>query len=191
MIISKKAKLLFVHIPRNGGYSILHAMKAKYPDTKKISWGHARICDAKGVNLKKYTTFAVVRNPWERMVSLWSFLSQNKKTYETRKGKRRSTKELKKIGFSDWLLKYGKRSWYMITTDTPQMRWITKNEKIVVDHVIRFENLAQELKKVDLKKLPMRHKSKHGDYRKYYNEESKKFVDEVFEKDIKEWRYEF
>lgn len=192
MIISKKGRLLFVHIPKNGGYSVLHAMKAKYPDTEKILWGHARICDVKGMNLKKYTKFAIVRNPWGRMVSLWAFLWQHKKTYETRSGKRRSTKELVTMGFSDWLLNRGKRSWYITTSDTPQFRWISRDDKIIVDHVLRFENMERELKDViGLTDIPMRHVSDHGDYREYYNEASRRFVEETYEKDIKEWGYEF
>jgi len=194
MWLAKRNKLLFIHIPRNAGKSVVNAMKRGCKGIKKVEWEHARLKDiARKMDIKPYVKFAVVRNPWERMVSLWSFLSQHKLTYETRTDKVRDVKELEEIGFSKWLLKYGKKSRGIVTTDTPQTNWLKVKGKIATNYIIKYENLQTGFKNVtgiDMK-LPMTHKSSHKDYREYYTEESKAYIDKVFAEDIELFKYEF
>ena len=122
------------------------------------------------------------------------FLQTEKRTYETRHNKRRKASELPKMPFSWWLINHGKKSHNLITTDIPQMRWMTKNGRIVMDHVIRFENLVEgfcDVTGLPADALPITHKTEHNEYQKYYDKASREHVKRVFAKDIKRWGYKF
>lgn len=191
MHASKKHKLLFVHIPKNAGKSIIMALDTQYKDLKKIAWGHARLKDVRyKIPLHKYKIIACVRNPWERMVSLYNFIAQHKKTYKTRRGIVRQAKELKDIGFKKWLIKRGEKTNNLILTDIPQYAWLKGPFNV---NCIRFESLANDFKKITNinMKLPVTHKSKHKHYREYYDDETNAYIERVFGYDIKLWGYEF
>ena len=188
MIISKKAKLAFIHIPKNAGRSIEKAMRDKWP-CKRVGWGHSTLSQVKN-ETKGLRTFAVVRNPWERMVSLYFFVMQKKKTYTTKNGKKRPVKELAKLGFSTWLTERGEMTNNMIFTETPQVNWLRIMGKIAVKHIIRYENLG-ELKKLGIKLKEHTHKSKHGHYCEYYDKKARDFVANKFREDIKEFGYKY
>ena len=70
--------LIFFHIPKNAGVSIRRILEI---DTKMHPFNFSRTTNL-GIDIKKYTDpeifknyykFAVVRNPWDRMVSLYHF----------------------------------------------------------------------------------------------------------------------
>ncbi len=100
MIISRGRNYIFVHIPKTGGTSLAHALEARarkddlmLGDTpkavkrrKRLSgaasagrlWKHATLADIEGVvtrqEIARMFTFALVRNPWDRMVSYYHWL---------------------------------------------------------------------------------------------------------------------
>ena len=195
MRYSKKHKKLFIHIPRCAGRSIVVAMKRHYgrknvPLVPK-AWTHSRLKDVrKNIDLSKYEKIAVVRNPWERMVSLYCFLKQKKAWWDTRKGKIIKIDKLPE--FSDWLINYGKRSHNLRTTDIPQFDWISLDGKLAADHIIRYENLLNDVEKVfGFKDLPMTHKTEKGEWKLLYNDDSFEYVKRVFKKDVEEFKYDF
>lgn len=196
MRISKKANLLFCHLPKNAGRSIWELMERKYPDTKKIFWQHARLKDVPKKKVKGYLRFGVVRNPWDRMVSLYHFLYQTKDSFMCYDFVERPTSIIPGLGFEDWLLNYGKvahRTQKLVFTKTPQFDWLTINGKLACE-VVRFENLKEDLKKIidfEDNELEWKHKSKRGGYQEMYNDKTKDFIWKYFKKDIKRFKYEF
>ena len=75
-MINHDNKLIFIHIARTGGTSIETALSGKDwwlidPQTKHISAGMARKIYGEEV-WRTYTKFSVVRNPWDRVVSMWA-----------------------------------------------------------------------------------------------------------------------
>ena len=200
MRVSEKAKLLFIHIPKNAGRSVWEMMEKQYPDTRKIAWGHARLKDAPKKyrkKLNKYTTFAIVRNPWDRMVSLYHFLYQQKKSFMCYDGVERPTSIIPELGFEKWLLGYGKvahRTQRLITTQTPQLDWLIVNHQMKCDIIVRFETLYEDLHKViefDNEDFPCKHKSKRGQYQDMYNDKTDAFIRKHFKKDIEYFGYQF
>jgi hypothetical protein len=75
-MINHQRKLLFIHIARTGGTSIETALAGQdwwaiQPTTKHLSAKQAR--DYYGEEIwNSYTKFSVIRNPWDRIVSMWA-----------------------------------------------------------------------------------------------------------------------
>jgi hypothetical protein len=89
LIVNDKHKFIFVHIPKNAGTSIRRALQ-KFPGnepalvsgkTKHETWQEfqARWPNRSGrshAELQEFCVIAVVRNPWERFVSLHQYLRE-------------------------------------------------------------------------------------------------------------------
>ena len=100
MIISHQYSFIFIHIPKNGGSSIEIAFSAQHskwddlvlggsslgqvleqPFQKKFNIGkHSTLTNIAQLynwdKLRSYYIFTLVRNPYDRIVSLWNYLSQ-------------------------------------------------------------------------------------------------------------------
>ena len=94
MIISRKHKFIFVHIPKVGGTSIKKCLLPFYDRKKElekipkglrssnvIARKHAYasvLLQALGKNIwRSYFKFAFVRNPWDWVVSIYHFIRIN------------------------------------------------------------------------------------------------------------------
>jgi hypothetical protein len=101
MIISRGRKFIFVHIPKTGGTALSLALEARamkddilIGDTPKARarkarlkgiktagrlWKHATLADVDGLvtdaEVADFFTLTLVRNPWDRMVSYYHWLS--------------------------------------------------------------------------------------------------------------------
>jgi len=136
---------------------------------------------------KEYFKFAVVRNPWDRLVSVFAYNS---------KGGNQGALDLarsKEIGtdFKKFCLEYLPTSIH----NDPQWNYICINNKIAVDAVCRFEHLKKDFRKISKRlklKVPLPHlrKSEHKPYWEYYDDETYKMVKRLFKLDIKNFKYE-
>ena len=94
MIISHKPKFIFVHIPRTGGTSTREVLKnyggvryishEKLSDLKRVKLDHQKekAAGIENLNLedtKDYFKWTRVRNPWDRLVSIYG---RRKKDFE-------------------------------------------------------------------------------------------------------------
>ena len=71
-------KILFIHIPKNAGNSIHRNLIDL--NFNIVTFGHRRLLDIDEEIKKKYKILAVIRNPYDRLVSYYSFY----KTYNKR-----------------------------------------------------------------------------------------------------------
>ena len=85
---SHKYKLIFFHIPKNAGVSVRNALKI---DRKSHNFPFTNVSVALPIDVKantlesiynEYHKFAIVRNPYERMVSLYNFRKQGNDLYD-------------------------------------------------------------------------------------------------------------
>lgn len=141
-------------------------------------------------NIQNLFSFCVVRDPWERAVSMFCFVKKFK------------LKELYKINaplnFSSFCsyLKDHKDDKYFIGSHK-QVEWI--KGKYPPKRIIRFENLKKEFKEMVEEinlvgvnpNLPKLNTTKHTHYSDYYNSDNKKIISEVFEEDIDTFNYTF
>jgi len=179
MIIDEE-KLIFIHIPKCAGMSIsshFHSERIRQPRK------HASIKEIKDefpLEYKTYRKFAIVRNPYDRMVSYFFYLKESNNYY------------VKDIDFKQWLnylvgIKSKNIDNYELRKTFPQCSWIDNTV-----NVLKFENLEEEIS-VFLKKeikLPKINKSNHKNFLTYYNEESLNNVYNIFQKDFKKFNYE-
>ena len=177
---------------------------------------HARASDVKEMFEKKewdfdnYIKITSVRNPWARMVSLYSYQIKMGKI----EGKGRSInsggcfkyypdnpeRETEIADFSEFARKSIPR-WQGGRVN----RWNTyemihdNDGKPLIDYVVKLENLEEELTAITKKHFPdfkLDHNvrvntSSHDHYSTYYDDESKSIVAEMFAYEIEKWQYKF
>ena len=189
MIIKyKNQKIIFVHIQKSGGTSVLKFFKNK-KNHNKIKHD-IKYLQKKKENINDYFKFTIIRNPWDRMVSFYHYHKQN-----LIKGKviSETWEYIKNLKFHEFLNSHEFHKW---ASRNNIVDYITYKNKIYIDYFINFEKLKDDfeiIKKISGKCgiLPITNKSKHENYNKYYNEKSKKIIEELFERDIDFFKFKF
>lgn len=192
-MICHKYKCAFVHIPKTAGCSIEYALSGK-SERKHISLEKINSL------VKDYYIFSVVRNPLDRLVSMFFYL---KKLEETPYKSKMTFSDFIKEGSNWWKSNYSiryrdyednfdweqyKKTFYF----TPQTTWIKRDGKIAVDAIIKFENLEIEFYQV-CKKLNIAttlehlNYTEHQHYGYYYDEELIDICKKWFEDDFAEF----
>jgi hypothetical protein len=201
MPVSHELKCIFVHIPRTGGTSVESALGLfgdwrdentnsmfgliTSPDLKSSTrltkyLQHLTAEELRSLlpdEFEKYYRFAFVRNPWERMVSIWCY-----------------NMRAKGVSFEEFLEKT-EHSWFGHLT--PQHTFVTTaNGECLVDFVGRFERLTADFAEICSRlsierALPHLNAMTHADYRTYYDETSRKIVERRYGDDIERFRYKF
>lgn len=180
-------KFVFIHINKTGGTSIAKALNIP----PKHNTALEKIEEIGRKEWNDRFTFAVVRNPWDKVVSHYYYRVQ---TNQTDLGSNQ-------IDFQEWVKRvyldkslpyYDKPKMFM-----PQINWVSDAEgKIIVDHVCRFESLEADFRKVCehlniVYALPHLKSSKRGNYRDYYDAETQGIVAEWYSQDIEKFNYSF
>lgn len=202
-IIAKKYKFMWIHIPRTAGTSVTKAFNTLGLKGFAGRGGEFEIAELKEWReelFNEYFKFCFVRNSWDRFVSGYFNLSEEERWYD----------------FNEFVIKFHNsyKLWNKILLDfpdakrhaknafgapqfIPQSKWFAIDGKIVVDYLARFENLQEEfkficdkLKMPDLE-LPHWRKTEHKFYRKYYNKNTIKLIEEIYEEDIRLLGYNF
>lgn len=218
MKIDNKNKLVFIHIPKNAGTSLWGILPGKRDSSLYKHIEYKELVN-KIPKIQTFNKLAIVRNPWDRIYSLYShivtthpkiinhyqsnidnlhkpyhkqFLKWHKEVYN----------EAMQYGFNDWVMNCNmiwlhdpsKKS--LITK--PQYEWINdKQNNIAVDIIIKFEEihtLLKRLNKINIQcnDIPLLNSSiRMKNYRSVYNREARKFVAEKFSIDIETWKYKF
>lgn len=196
-MISHKHKIVFVHIPKTGGTSIEHTL-----GRGDCGNGHGNLKFYKNrlKNFEDYTTFCVVRNPFDKMISEYFFFKK-KHAVLNPIFKDCSFEEFLDLFFSikdPNFFKNNHKHWFdghFETHRASQLSFIKPEEDL--DFLVRFEDIQNGYNSVldhlGMKRIELPHMNKttHKHYSQYYNEDTKKIVAEKYAKDIEYFGYKF
>lgn len=192
-IVSEKRSYIFIHIPKTAGGTITKVMD----DFRPIGDTHSHTREVLSKLLygpESYFIFSWVRNPWDRLFSMYKF---------------RTSRDKRDISFEEWFqedLQSVEIEKEQTPNDEPlipnlmkpQSNWLKdSNGMLLTDFVGRFENLHEDYEQLcnilGLKKktLPHVHKTREANYRDYYTPYLRDFVEYHFHEDIERWNYKF
>ncbi len=195
-------KLIFIHIPKNGGESIYRYMGYPHLDHRKpnntLVYGvtkhfclqhltcnqmvkHGFVSPEK---FQEYYKFAIVRNPYDRLVSeyFWKGMNWQERYNSFEKFVRALPKLMKLVQYAHFI---------------PQHQFITdNNDNIIVDDVLRFENYSEQISgllskfNIEADTNKKYNHSQRGSYEQYYTDDLKKIVQQYYEKDFEMFGYD-
>jgi hypothetical protein len=205
-MISHRKRFIFVHIPKTGGTSVAAALaghgtflQGKH-NFDSLYFKHATARDVKrmmGDEFARYFRFTVVRNPWDWAVSSYTFNRGLHRPFI-----RHTAHEV--VGYvpefaRDWTFKHWLR-WWIDSFGPLQSAMLTDEAgQLLVDEVIRFEEMAARFPPLCLKlriwprRLPHVNKTlaREHAYPAYYDDESREWVAQHFAEDIERFGYRF
>lgn len=173
MVIGGKAphKFVLVENPKCASTSLRWAFREL--GGEPILQKHSRLVELEDRDDYRHKV-CVVRNPWDRMVSAWSYAGKN---YE----------------FEEWLTDQEPWANYGIDMKrTPQIAWSFR-----CNHTVKYEYLEEswpkllERMQLPFVPLPKRNTSEHKPYQEYYNDRTREIVADRFGPDIKQFGYTF
>ena len=200
---------LFVWVPKCAGTSVFSVLEtqgcrkikdgrdfSRFNNTGSVTFGHVgieQLIKAGYVSqeyLEQAFVFAFVRNPWDRMVSLWSYLRKNRilgPGCEFRDFVQKVDEGVHPVGL------YNRKG---LSQARPMYDWIidSAGSKIPdfigkVEEPADFKFLSGELG-LDCE-FPVMNKSEHRGYREYYTPETRDMVGRMYESDVDEFKYSF
>ncbi len=179
--VCRKRKIVFIHPTKCAGKSIEHAV---FNFAKGSKSEHKRAADYDRNIIKDYFVFSVVRNPWDRYISQILFDKRDPKDIKKFLEGDLDPKNSNGMGIIHGRSLWSYKDHFMI------------NNKMVVDEVLRFENLEEDWKKVakitgieSLPKVNVNLNRKH--YSHYYDDESKEMLRKLWSWDIEKFDYEY
>lgn len=180
----EKVKRLFIHIPKNGGTSVQKEMTT-------LSFGHDRWRDVPRDIRYIHQSFAVIRNPWARMVSRYvmGIPTSNTNDHGTTWNTFEEFLETRYV-WTDKQWNDPIRSW------NTQYDYVCDENDVVRCDVLRLEFIDDELSPYLNLNTPYIVRENIGDYTRNYqdyynNEQTIQIVADWYEQDIDYWGFDF
>ena len=218
MPVSHQFKTIFVHIPKSAGTSIevvlgMHrdrhdiGLRPYYNqalDYEHLYGGPLQHLTAAEIRqvlndealFKSYFKFAVVRNPWDRLVSALAWTDQKWARGEQLTPEQFDAQLRQAASAVHNAMSSG--NWDAVPHYLyPQCVFIwDAQQRSLVDFVARYEDLEAGWRVIRERlgldaELPVRMKSHHRDYRDYYTHETRALVARLYELDVQTFQYEF
>ncbi|MFP7672636.1 sulfotransferase family 2 domain-containing protein [Marivita sp. S0852] len=214
MIISPGRQFVFVHIPKTGGTSMALALESRahrddilIGDTPKAQkrkgrlksltakgwlWKHSTLADMDGVlpprTLSAMFVFTLVRNPWDRMVSYYHWLRDQRFDHP-------AVTLARSVSFDAFVLHDQTRDALSATPYSSYMRPADGTDLLC--HYIRLEHLAADIAPLEAHlgfslQIPHVNRSNRpADYRRAYTDETRTAVENICAQDIAQFHYQF
>lgn len=187
-------KLIFIHIPKTAGISLIKAFFGDVTlEGHRSLWFYKQVFDE---DFKEYFTFSIVRNPWDRLYSSYKFLEKggvnihDENAYKMHLSKFKDFEDFVLNGLTENLLSE-------ITHFIPQTEFICNNKGVVsLDYIGRFEDLNKSVeilnKTLNLDvSIDHHNPNKKVSYTEVYTEEMIEKVSNIYKTDIKLLNYNF
>ena len=193
MTINHEKKLIFIHIPKNAGTSIIKAMGVEnlymdktieeYKEQYKNYWND-------------YTKFTSIRDPIDRFISAYKFARMKESGWFSATGE----EGLKKHYHYDLCnsMDINEYTSYIYKNPKEFDRWIipqtflilNKDDEIEIDYYVRYENLIEDLKKIGIDSIEKLNSSKiDNDKVIQLTKKSKQMLYEIYDIDYQNFSY--
>jgi len=180
---------IFVHINKTAGTSVGRAIGLPVKDHLTAKEIIARVGKQ---NWNASYKFTVVRNPWDKVVSL----------YEYRRKKNKTQIASRSITFTEWVeLTHGenRNPFYYdnVKSFQAQVEWLKDDDDhITIDFVARFETLRADFEQIrdaigTRADLPHLNASSRKSYKDYYTDETREIIARWYHEDIEVFAYTF
>lgn len=203
-MLSHRFHCIYIHIPKTGGNSVNRVFGIEWQDHKDLR-RYAEELEPE--TFGRYYKFAIVRNPWERILSDYN--------YQRKKSRPDSSKLFvfddagEKRSFRNWIKavlenphRYSADSWGGDVSEglhrwSPQVDWLTVNGRIAVDTIIRFEELPEVFGRIQRTlglppiRLPRRNRRWHWHYSRYFDDTTRNIVASYYAQDVERFGYRF
>lgn len=203
-MINHQHQFIFVHIPKTAGKSVQRFFGAPWHPHKDLSRYAAELEPA---IFDRYYKFTIIRNPWDRILSDYNFQIRKRTSSGKRLCAHNGDGEI--LNFREWLeavfsnpYRYSPADWGGCVSPTihrwsPQVDWISMDGQVAVDGILRMDNLREDFDKLCLtlnrpcRRLPCRNWKFHWHYSHYFNDPTRKLVEEFYRKDIEAFGFRF
>jgi Sulfotransferase family len=200
VLVSNSHRLVFVHIQKTGGSTVHRLLQERVPDIRTIAPRHEIAIRGmpKLDEWDEYFKFAFVRNPWDRLVSwysmvtnfrkegneLWRYVHDNSSNFREFIYNCTDEVEIKKAVYYSFAYN--------------QLDYVTDEYgNLLVDFIGRLENFDEDVHEVfdrigvELETVPHKNRSRHQHYSAFYAPDTEMIVRERFKRDIEYFGYEF
>lgn len=193
MTINHEKKLIFIHIPKNAGTSIIKAMGVEnlYMD-KSIEEYKEHYEDY----WNSYTKFTVVRDPMDRFISAYKFARMKESGWFSATGEEGLEKHhqyeiCNSMNINEYISHLHKNPKEFNRWTIPQTFILeNENKKMEIDYFVRYENLLEDLKKIGIDKIEKLNSSKIDDVNCIHVEKkSKQKIYEIYDIDYHKFNY--
>lgn len=203
-MINYTLRCIYIHIPKTAGNSINRVFGLSWENHKDLQRYTAELSPA---IIAGYYKFAIVRNPWDRLLSDYNYQRKKSRPRDSKLFLYRDTGEQR--NFRDWVraafdnpYRYQPAQWGGEVSPgvhrwSPQIDWITIDGYRRLDFVARLEHLAEEFPVICRAlgippvRLPRRNRRLHAHYSWYYDDATRELVADYYARDIAAFGYRF
>ena len=193
MTINHEKKLIFIHIPKNAGTSIIKAMGVENLYMDKTIEQYKEHYQEYWNDYKKFT---VVRDPIDRFISAYKFARMDESGWFSVSG----DEGLEKHYHYDLCnsMDINEYTSYIYKNKQEFNRWIVpqtfhilnKDSKIEIDYFVRYENLLEDLKKIGVNSIEKLNSSRIKDDKLIQlAKKSKNMLYEIYDIDYQNFNY--
>lgn len=206
--ISRERNFVFIHVPKNAGTSICKLLNLNLSRHYTLR-EYKQILGSKQYHA--FYSFAVVRNPFSRFLSLYNYARLEESYYHSAinperaiYGKHMDYDLLKEASVAE-AAEYLKEG--LLVHNPPHRQWNAQcfwlkdeDQKVDVDFIARFENIQDDIKEImsaiglqEKTDLPIINTSKSGSlhYRDVIDNETRKILEAYYAEDLQRFNYEF
>ncbi len=198
MPICTKYRAIFVHVPKNAGTAVLQALEMG-KNEGHVPWFKYENMDPR--RWRRYFKFAIVRNPWERVVSNYLYARMERSYWHSPDGttpyKTHPDHEtLRGLSFAECVERiptlrhagWRPQSYFVCNAaGVNMMDYVCRHERLDQDiaHVCQVLGIRRQLERVNVTE------KKSSDWKGFYDGATVEAVRQLYAQDIQEFGYDF
>lgn len=179
-MISDQHKTIFIHIPRNAGCSVCHALGKGHNHTSNFET-IKEIRKKSPIAVLSYYKWTIVRNPWDRELSLYHYALEKNL--------------VNSISFEEYLKLIKNKEVQDLTLQRNQIEYFTEDNYVEVDQIVRLEYISGAWKKVckqlNIEPNALEHINESAGTQNHYTKKCIDLVAEIRKQDIEFLNYDY